>query len=366
MPNDRDNPDSTDHAESRDAVGSPPETGDHGDGHDPHVMQCMEVWGGNRSIDNGVSMPGLDAWVYSKPYKSGRSGAVGSEEASASGSGAAGGGGDIHYLSSCMTGRISRLLIADVAGHGAAVNDIAVSLRDLMREYVNYLDQGRFVKNLNVRFSRLSEAGCFATAVVATYWAPTEYLVATNAGHPRPLLYRAKTNQWEYLDSSGTEPRGDSDVGEPSNLPLGLMEPTSYDQFAVKLAEGDLVLLYTDSLIESVGADRRQLGERGLLEVVRSLPADRPQAVVAALVAAVAKRQGSEEFDDDVTCLLLRRNGVKPTMGVGDIANGIARLFGQAIGKLGGNSTPLPWPEMRLETIGGLFSSRLNERWRGS
>ena len=34
-----------------------------------HVMACMEVWGGNRAIDNGVVMPGLDAWVFSLPYR---------------------------------------------------------------------------------------------------------------------------------------------------------------------------------------------------------------------------------------------------------------------------------------------------------
>jgi sigma-B regulation protein RsbU (phosphoserine phosphatase) len=57
----------------------------------------MEVWGGNAAIDNGVIMPGLDAWVYARPYQ---------QQAA---------GGDIHYVSSCATGRIIRLLVADVS-----------------------------------------------------------------------------------------------------------------------------------------------------------------------------------------------------------------------------------------------------------
>src|SRR6266576_4310765 len=94
---------------------------------DPQHMQCMEVWGGNQIVDSGVVMAGLDAWVYCRPF------------------GASDAGGDVYYVSSCATGRITRLLVADVSGHGAAVGDVASSLRLLMRKYVNYLDPGKFI-----------------------------------------------------------------------------------------------------------------------------------------------------------------------------------------------------------------------------
>src|SRR6478609_2236552 len=90
---------------------------------DAQVMQCMEVWGGNQLADSGVVMAGLDAWVYSKPF------------------GGAEGGGDVYYVSSCATGRITRLLVADVSGHGASVGGLAVQLRTLMRKHVNQIDQ---------------------------------------------------------------------------------------------------------------------------------------------------------------------------------------------------------------------------------
>ncbi len=326
-----------------------------------HIMQCMEVWGGNRSIDAGVSMSGIDAWVYSKPYES-----QGKSDA---------GGGDIHYLSSCMTGRISRMLVADVSGHGAAVDSVAVNLRDLMRKYVNFLDQSRFVENLNVQFGTLSRAGLFATALVATYWAPTEHLVATNAGHPRPLLYRASRRSWEYLESNNAEkhlpngaaaPRGDAHGDDgPTNLPLGVLEPTNYDQFAVRLRDGDLVLIYTDSLLESRGKDGKLLGEAGLLELISRVDPTRPAEFVRSLVAALGQRQGTNEFNDDVTCLLLRRNGIPAKMGFKDIANGIGRILGQALGAIAGRTSPLPWPEIRLETVGGVLFEGLNRRWKG-
>ena len=107
-----------------------------------HVMQCMEVWGGNRAIDNGVIMSGLDAWVFCRPFHAADANA---------------GGGDIHYVSSCAAGQITRLLIADVSGHGAPVAKAADALRRLMSKFSNYVDQSRLLEAVNTRFGELSE-----------------------------------------------------------------------------------------------------------------------------------------------------------------------------------------------------------------
>jgi len=114
----------------------------------------MEVWGGSQLTARGVEFGGLDVWVYSKPYGQAQS------------------GGDVYYASSCATGRISRLLLADVAGHGNSVAATAADLRTLMRRFVNRLDQAEFVRLLNQQFVALSRAGDFATAIVATFFEP--------------------------------------------------------------------------------------------------------------------------------------------------------------------------------------------------
>src|SRR6201997_3583167 len=128
-------------------------------------MQCMEVWGGSQLTAQGVAFGGLDAWVYSKPY------------------GGAHSGGDVYYVSSCATGRISRLLLADVSGHGISVASTAADLRTLMRRFVNRLDQKEFVRLLNEQFTTLSSQGSFSTAIVTTFFAPSRRLTLCNAGH---------------------------------------------------------------------------------------------------------------------------------------------------------------------------------------
>src|SRR5947207_7950569 len=150
-------------------------------------MQCMEVWGGNQVVDSGVVMAGLDAWVYCRPF------------------GASEQGGDVYYVSSCATGRINRLLVADVSGHGDAVAGTAGELRTLMRKYVNCIDQSEFVRGMNRQFIELSKDGCFATALVTTFFAPTNELSLCNAGHPPPLIYRAKNRRWDFLEETEGE-----------------------------------------------------------------------------------------------------------------------------------------------------------------
>ena len=252
-------------------------------------MQCMEVWSGSQLTAREVQLGGLDVWVYSKPY------------------GQAQRGGDVYYVSSCATGRISRLLLADVAGHGNSVAAIAADLRTLMRRFVNRLDQTEFVRLLNQQFAALSEAGTFATAIVTTFFAPSRRLNVCNAGHPRPLLYRTAARQWNFLDHEVS-----SDQRTPRNIPLGILDLTEYDQFDVEMESGDCLFSYTDALIESRDADGEMLGEAGLLRITRLLGDVEPRELIDTLVKEIAERFPENLSEDDVTLLLVRANGGEP------------------------------------------------------
>lgn len=274
-------------------------------GADGASLRCMEIWGGNDAMDSGVSVPGLDAWVYARPH-AGQSA-----------------GGDIHYISTCGSGRYSRIAVADVAGHGSGVDSLARSLRGLMRRHINTPDLTRFMQSLNEEFSIASPDGRFATAVLATYHAPTDHLILCNAGHPRPLWRDGASGRWRLLDASS-----DEKAERVGNLPLGVIEPTPYEQFAVPLAQEDLVVIYTDALSEARDAQGRMLGEAGLLALASGLETDDPRGAAAALVGLVETWQGSP-LDDDITVLALRHNGANPEKpGLRDALTFMAKMAG--------------------------------------
>lgn len=275
-----------------------------------HQMACMEIWGGSSHVDDGISVPGIDAHVMSRPFE-------GDAE-----------GGDIHYVSTCGVGNISRFIVADVAGHGSAVSSLSRELRRLMRKHINTLDQTRFVRALNEQFLQLANQGVFATALAATYFAPTHQLLTCNAGHPRPLWRRASEGRWSALDYDS--PEVSSSPGD-GNLPIGIIEPTEYAQFAIELAPGDSVLIYSDSLIEARDEAGHQIGEKGLLELAAKLDADEPQRFLSDLLGSLQERAGASSLGDDVTALLLRHTGHEPPrQSVGERLRVMAKMIGIA------------------------------------
>jgi sigma-B regulation protein RsbU (phosphoserine phosphatase) len=295
-------------------------------------MQCTEVWGGNELVERGVIMTGLDVWVFSRPFE-------GDEE-----------GGDIHYLSSCSTGRVARALVADVSGHGAVVAGTAKRLRSVMRRYANFINQSKLVGEVNREFAGLAKAGHFATAVVATFWGPSREIEITNAGHPLPLLYRAREGKWEAL-------KGESQAGETvGDIPLGIDDVTTYSRMRTRLERGDLILFYTDALIEANDAAGAMLGTKGLLAALASLNAGAPETLIPRLLAAVEAGEGGNVLADDTTLMLLRANDLRAGSSFMEGLRATGRVLWEFARSLRPGGGPIPWPELSLNNILGIWS----------
>ena len=304
-------------------------------------MTCMEVWGDSQLTASGIEMGGLDAWVYSKPF------------------GEAQRGGDVYYASSCATGRISRLLLADVSGHGNSVAATAADLRTLMRRFVNRLDQKEFVRLLNQQFVALSRTGTFATAVVTTFFAPSRRLLICNAGHPRPLLYRAVKKEWTLLGDDGTV-----EVHKPQNIPLGIIDLTEYEELDVELNPGDCLMKYTDALIESRDADGEMLGEAGVLRILNLIGEVDPGKITEALLKEIRERYPENLSEDDVTVMLIRVNGRQPKIPFQEKLMAAGRFFGALMRSVNPRAERPPVPDFTLANVGGAIIPALGRRWR--
>ena len=270
----------------------------------PYSLQCMDIWSGNQSVSSDIVTPGLELSVYSQPYH-GESN-----------------GGDVHYVSLCAGGVVTRIVLADVSGHGEAVAETSQGLRSLVRRFMNNKSQMRLVREINREFTRLTQSSRFATAIVATYLANDSRLILCNAGHPRPLWFQQRTGTWSFVTQElvGT--------GHVSNLPLGFDASMSYQQFSLTLEKGDIFLLYTDALTEARDRNDHLLGEDGLLKMVAGLPFASVRELSCGIVAGLKEYSGDQSADDDVTILALRytADGWRmPT--IGEKLNAYAKLL---------------------------------------
>ena len=273
------------------------------------ALQCMEIWGGNTAEDAAISVPGIDVWVHARP-------ALGSDA-----------GGDIHYVSTCGAGKLTRFVVVDVAGHGPAVSEISTALRKQMRKLINTPLQTKLVRALSDEFGAVSDAGQFATGVFASYHAPTSELILVNAGHPRPMLRTATTGKWSIVHHTAPDSRSNF-----NDLPLGIIEGADYTQFVLSIEPGDVVLFFTDALPETTDSiTGNMLGEQGLLDLMQSLEAEvkhDPSTLAQRLSERLDIMRG-QSSDDDVTIMTLHHNGSGPNkISLSEKARVMAKMLG--------------------------------------
>jgi len=246
---------------------------------------CVELRGGNEVATYATRLPGLAAWVSCNPLRPSQR------------------GGDLYYLSACSHGSIARVVIADVSGHGERVSAAAVYLEHALRKHIDLWDQSVLIRDLNESLLRDERHVQFATAFLGSLVSSSGDLLFTNAGHMLPLWYRAAAQEWSYLQDFMPKSK------EISDLPLGLIPGTGYHQTAVRLAPGDLLILYTDGINEAENEAGEELGLERLLSMARRFPVGSATAAGESLMAAVARFRGNAPAKDDATVVVLLCEG---------------------------------------------------------
>jgi len=250
-------------------------------------LVCSEVWGGNRFVETAVKLPGMRGWIYSQPCGGQR-------------------GGDVHYLSSCSAGLMTRICLADVAGHGEQVAQVSGWLHRLLRKHMNERDPQRILTALN---RNATDAGfqAFTTAALASFYAPDGQLRYAYAGHPRALLFRAAEDRWSELrlDTDGSD--GSSAPEQRlANLPLGVEQTAQFDVGRTALEPGDRLLLFSDGVLETPSRKGELFSDGRLLSVATEHRAETAEALGRAMIDALHAFAASPTPDhDDVTLIVL-------------------------------------------------------------
>jgi sigma-B regulation protein RsbU (phosphoserine phosphatase) len=205
-------------------------------------------------------------------------------------------GGDFFTISA-LSETQAGVFLCDVAGHGVRSALVTAMIRALVEELKPLArNPGDFLSKLNRDLCAiLSHTGTplLTTAFyLAADW-KTGVMLYANAGHPKPLHVRRHANQVvPVLNASGK-----------SQPALGLMEDARYQSSELILSPDDLLLLYTDGLIE-VQNPQNDLYTQHLLNVaVQRLMHARAPVLFDKLLEEVLTFSGGTGFTDDV-CLV--------------------------------------------------------------
>jgi len=117
-------------------------------------------------------------------------------------------------------------------------------------------------------------------------------LVYSNAGHHYPLHYRASSGAIEELESTG--------------LPLGMLPQPPGPFLERALDPGDVLVLYSDGVVEAVDAADEMFGTARLGEVILAQLGRPAETVIEAIFAAVRAHTNGAPLDDDATAVVVR------------------------------------------------------------
>lgn len=241
---------------------------------------CSEIWGGNRPIDRDVHAPGMRGRLFSRPCDGGS-------------------GGDVHYLSVCGSGLLSRLCIADVAGHGEAVSSVSRQIHGLLRKFMNNLDQRRVLAELN-RTLESADEPILTTAAAFSYYPPSRTLSYSYAGHPPAWYYDRSLQRWSVLELPPASGRG------LFNLPLSVDSRATFTRGKRRVEMGDRLFILSDGVLEAPAPDGELFGVERVSELLARHRAEPPTQLAEHIIAALVSFTNGQPLNhDDVTLMLL-------------------------------------------------------------
>ena len=145
-------------------------------------------------------------------------------------------------------------------------------------------------RRLNQMLYRSTSSSRYATFFLGIYDARTRVLTYSNAGHYPPL----------HLGADGTA-RLVAD-----GIPIGLLPDSEYKEGRRQLSAGDMLVLYTDGIIEAPDANEREFGEERLIEILTLYRDRKLDEIVFLVLHELARWTGGGPGHDDATLVLAR------------------------------------------------------------
>jgi phosphoserine phosphatase RsbU/P len=185
------------------------------------------------------------------------------------------------------------IVVADVAGKSVPAALLTATLQASLRTLAALPGSlAELVDRVNHYACEQSLQGRrFTTAFLAELEPVSGCLTYVNAGHNWPILRRA-SGTIERLETGG--------------LPLGISVARPYHSGTAALAPGDLLLIFTDGIVEAENGQTVEYSEERLLPVIQGLDNATASESLKRLMTSVDGFVGPTRQHDDMTCLVVK------------------------------------------------------------
>jgi serine phosphatase RsbU (regulator of sigma subunit) len=188
------------------------------------------------------------------------------------------------------------IVIGDVADKGMGAALYMALSRTLIRTYAaeHHTRPDLVLKAVNGRMLMDTRASLFVTVFYGILDPIAGTLAYCNAGHNPPYLL------------SGRDRGSIQELGR-TGMPLGIYEDVTWQQGAVPVIPGDVLVLYTDGIPEAQDRQGAFFGQERLLEVARANVGLSARDMRDVLIAQVHEFVGDVPQFDDITLMVVAR-----------------------------------------------------------
>lgn len=185
------------------------------------------------------------------------------------------------------------VVMADISGHGVgAALYMAAAKGAIQAEASRLVSPSDLLRRLNEALSAdFSRSDVFATAFIARFDRDRAALDYSNGGHHPPMVIR-RDGRIERLERGG--------------LALGVMPSVLYQEESRAFSSGDVLVLYTDGLIEARDARGEFYGAGRLERCLRASRENDAAGMRDAVMADLDRFVGRAPLRDDVTLMVVR------------------------------------------------------------
>jgi phosphoserine phosphatase RsbU/P len=187
------------------------------------------------------------------------------------------------------------IAVGDVAGKGVAASIVLVMVQSILQLITaSTKDAATLLQWVNRGIIGKVDRDHFATLCLAAADASTGAVDIANAGHQPALVCRASDGSLEAV--------------EIKSVPIGVERGTAYAPSHLDLAEGDLLVLYTDGIVETMNPQGKQYGIKNLGAVVQRSRGLDPSGIADTIKDDLLGFAGQTRPHDDRTVLIMKRS----------------------------------------------------------
>lgn len=184
-------------------------------------------------------------------------------------------------------------VMADVSGEGIPAALIMTVFRALLRtQFRAGSDTAVIACEMNNLLPEFSGGIDFVTALIGILNPVNGEFSYTNCGHNPPLLLR-QNGRVDLLPKGGPL--------------LGVLKDASFQSATTTLMPGDLLLLYTDGIVEVMSQIGEEFGLERLLQVLQKNQTSPAAQIINEVILATQRFSEVSSFRDDVTLTVVQR-----------------------------------------------------------